>query len=322
VLFPQREYSRSWREAFWPSLSVGVVTVAAVALVARLLAGRISRVTSRLGDDVLRMAGGDFTSAEVDGVNDEIRDLAVSVNRMAEMLAAYEQQVRRTEQMRTAALLGAGLAHEMRNAATGRRMAIDLHAENCAANGAAESLQVARRQLQLMETQLQRFLRAGKPVADAPAQSFDLTPVVEDALALVRPAAKHVGAEIRWTPPAAEIVIRADREALGQVVLNLLLNAVEAVQRAPHGAPRSIRASLAAADGSAELLVADTGPGPAAAMAYKLFDPFVTSKPEGVGLGLAVAREIVEACRGTIQWNRSENETQFGVVIPLEKTSA
>ena len=127
-----------------------------------------------------------------------------------------------------------------------------------AANGAAESLQVAKRQLQLMETQLQRFLRAGKPVADGPARSFDLTPVVEDVLALVRPAAKHVGAEIRWTPPAGEVVVRADREALAQVVLNLLLNAVEAVQKTPHGTPRSIRASLSGVNARASATFSST----------------------------------------------------------------
>jgi signal transduction histidine kinase len=318
VLFPGREYSRNWREALWPSLTVGVVTVAAVALVARLLAGRIGRVTSRLGGEVLRMAGGDFTAAHIAGVDDEIRDLAVSVNRMAEMLAAYEQEVRRTEQMRTAALLGAGLAHEMRNAATGCRMALDLHAEHCTGNGAAESLEVAKRQLQLMETQLQRFLRAGKPTAGAPAQWFDLRSLVEEMLALVRPAAKHAGAEVHWTAPAAEVAVLADREALGQVALNLLLNAVEAVQKAPRDAPRRIRATLQSTDGNAELLIADTGPGPAVGEA--IFDPFVTSKPEGVGLGLAVAREIIAAHQGAIHWSRTPSETEFRVRIPVAGT--
>src|SRR6185369_12928271 len=91
----------------------------------------ISRATVRLGGEMLRIARGDFTEAPLPGIDDEIRDLSVAVNRTARMLADYQEEVKRTEQMRTVAMLGAGLAHEMRNAATGCRMALDIHAEHC-----------------------------------------------------------------------------------------------------------------------------------------------------------------------------------------------
>ena len=318
VLFPEAEYRRTWREAFLPPLVVGAVTIAAVAVVARVLGRRISRAASRLGEDVLRMARGDFAPAALPETDDEIRELSIAVNRTAEMLAEYEQQVRRTEQMRTVALLGAGLAHEMRNAATGCRMALDLHAEICDGSNEDESLSVAKRQLRLMESQLQRFLRAGKENAAEIHREIDLTRLIDELLQLVRPAARHAGVELQWERSGACASVVGDDEALGQVVLNLLLNAIEAVQQPGGMTPREVKAELRSTDGElAEFVVSDNGPGPQSAIAGSLFDPFVTTKPEGVGLGLAVARQVVESHRGTIDWARAGGVTRFRVEIPL-----
>ena len=306
VLFPVSEYRRTWREAFMPPLVVGLVTIAMVAVVARLIGNRLSRATAQLESDVLRIARGDFAPAALPTTDDEIKDLSRAVNQTAEMLADYEQQVRRTEQMRTVSLLGAGLAHEMRNAATGCRMALDLHAEKCSAENDAESLFVAKRQLRLMESQLQRFLRAGKPLDDSEKREISLPALVDDLVTLA------------WTPPPHDILVLADQEALGQVVLNLLINAVEAVQQNGDDMRRAIDVSLRKIDDStAEFVVSDTGPGPKHSLESALFNPFVTSKAEGVGLGLAVAREVIEAHHGSIDWSRTDEMTRFRVVIPV-----
>ena len=317
VLFPVSEYRRTWREAFVPPLVVGVIAVAAVAIVARMIAGRLSRATARLEGDVLRIAKGDFTPAELPTTDDEIRDLSLAVNQTAVMLADYELQVRRTEQMRTVSLLGAGLAHEMRNAATGCRMALDLHAEQCGSRHDGESLSVAKRQLRLMESQLQRFLRAGKPLDDSVKQLVSFSEVVDDSLSLVRPSARHARVELTWAPPESDAIVHADREALGQVVLNLLINAIEAVQQTGDDERRTVDVSLRGSDGQAEFVVEDSGPGPSESLRQELFTPFISSKAEGVGLGLAVAREAVAAHQGTIDWFRIGEITKFRVVIPL-----
>ena len=133
------------------------------------------------------------------------------------MLADYEQQVRRTEQMRTVARLGASLAHEMRNAATGCRMAVDLHAEECPAAADDESLAVARRQLRLMENQLQRFLQVGRQPTEVVRGEVDLARVVDDLLPLVRPAVRHAKVELDWRPADEELFVLGDEDALSQV---------------------------------------------------------------------------------------------------------
>lgn len=319
VLFPKDEYLRSWRAAFAPPLVVGVIAVAAAAAAARVLAGRISRATSRLGDEVLRLARGDFGPVELPATDDEIRDLASAVNRTAQMLADYEQEVRRTEQMRTVARLGASLAHEMRNAATGCRMAVDLHADACPGGHDDESLAVARRQLKLIESQLQRFLQIGRRPAEIIRCEVDFARLVDNLLPLVRPAANHAKVELDWRLVEDGIVIHGDKDGLGQVALNLILNAIEAVQQHPgdRSATRRVTVELRRSEtDDAELVVSDTGPGPAAASGTSIFEPFVTSKAEGAGLGLAVAKQVVEAHDGAISWSREGGVTRFRVTLP------
>jgi signal transduction histidine kinase len=316
VLFPRDEYNRNIRQAYLPPLLVGLAAVAAIAVVARLLAGRISRATAKLGNEVQRLARGDFGPVELPAVDDEIRDLAGAVNRTAEMLADYEQQIRRTEQMRTVGQLGASLAHELRNAATGCRMAVDLHIESCCCGSDNESMVVAQRQLKLMETQLQRFLRIGRSEAEPVHRRVALAQLIEDLLPLVRPAARHAGVSLQWQADDRQIFVSGDAEGLYQAALNLVLNAVEAAQLPAAGAERRVLIQLTSDGDHAELSVTDTGPGPATATATGMFDPFVTSKAEGAGLGLAVVRQVAEAHGGTIAWSRDDGVTEFRLRLP------
>jgi signal transduction histidine kinase len=208
------------------------------------------------------------------------------------------------------------LAHQLRNAATGGRMAIELHQRQCAAQP-GESLEVALRQLRLMESYLQRFLDLGR---DRPMvlETISLPAVVADALSLVRPACAHVGIDLAYREPGVPLLIRGDAEALRQLVVNLVLNAVEAVGQ-QHG-PARITVQTCSDDGRACLHVRDTGPGPAAEVAARLFEPFVSGKPEGTGLGLYVARRVAEAHRGSITWQRLDGETRFTVILPPAPT--
>jgi signal transduction histidine kinase len=317
VLFPESEYRRNWREAFLPPLAIGAALLTAVVFVASLLARRISRATSQLSGEMLRIARGDFTEAPLPEIDDEIRDLSLAVNRTARMLADYHEEVKHSEQMRTVAMLGAGLAHEMRNAATGCRMALDLHAEHCDAHDGEESLAVAKRQLRLMEAQLQRFMRTGKPSSDATKKQVNVARLAADLLPLVDPAARHARIELKLTNSERPLAIIADEEAIGQVILNLLLNGIEAVQHSSRFVERRVEIEVTSSDDHAELCISDTGDGPSNASSDSIFEPFVTSKPEGVGLGLTMARQVVEAHDGEISWQRRHGRTEFRVALPL-----
>ena len=237
VLFPQDEYRKAWRQAFVPSFIVGAATslrACGCGMRAGESHGPGDCAAARRKCCELRAAI--FAKFRLPTIDDEIRDLSAAVNRTAEMLAEYEQQVRRSEQMRTLTMLGASIAHQLRNAVTGCRMAIDLHAADCQATDSRECLEVAQRQLRLMESQLQRFLRVGKRPTEMVKRDVDLGDLVEELLPLVRPAAEHAGVALDCRISTEHLNVRGDEEALSQVVLNLLLNAVEAAQQ--HGLER------------------------------------------------------------------------------------
>ena len=237
VLYPEDRWSAVMRQAAYPAFTTGAVATVAIVLVTTVLAHRFVRPIRQLGDRAAAIARGDFRPTAVWRHDDEIRDLAVSINRMSEQLGQYEVQVRRHEQLRTLDQLGAGMAHQLRNAATGGRMAIELHRRECDAGPSSESLDVALRQLRLMESYLQRFMALGRDAAMA-AEIVCLATVVEDALSLVRPTCVHAGIELEYLPPVEPLHVRGDPEALRQLTVNLAINAVEAAGRQNSGRPR------------------------------------------------------------------------------------
>ena len=147
-------------------------------------------------------------------------------------------------------------------------------------------------------------------------ESVSLPAVVADALALVRPTCVHVGIDLAYQRPSEPLFVRGDAEALHQLVINLVLNAVAAVNSSCCAAKIIVELERWNND-CAALHVRDTGPGPAAEVADRLFEPFVSGKCEGTGLGLYVARQVAEDHQGSISWQRLDGETCFSVLLPL-----
>ena len=103
-----------------------------------------------------------------------------------------------------------------------------------------------------------------------------------------------------------------DHGQLGDLFANLIGNAVDAV-----GGGGEVAVTLQSTGQTVTAEVADTGPGPSPEVAARLFEPFVTGKPEGIGLGLAVARHAAEAQGGAISWRRADGRTVFRVELPV-----
>ena len=171
----------------------------------------------------------------------------------------------------------------------------------------------------LIEGRLKQYLSVGKGASDGMIENVDLTQTVRDALDLTAAAARHAGAGVLSQLPTSECLVRGVPEDLTHSVVNLLLNAIEAAakRQALAGKPASVRIELRRSDESATLEVLDSGSGPDAGVASRVFEPFASNKPEGVGLGLAVVRSTVEAGGGAVAWDRVGGETRFVVQMPL-----
>jgi two-component system sensor kinase FixL len=145
----------------------------------------------------------------------------------------------------------------------------------------------------------------------------NLNKLVEEALALALVGARQRGVraslELDHTLPP----VLVDHVQIQQVVLNLVRNAVEAMEQNER---RELRIGTRAVpeQGTVEIIVADTGPGIAPELADRLFQPFVTTKATGMGLGLSICREIVEAHHGRLTTApASSGGTVFRVTLPI-----
>ncbi len=157
---------------------------------------------------------------------------------------------------------------------------------------------------------LRQFARKGQPER----RPENLNTLVEEALALALVGARQAGVRVvvdldRSLPAAA-----VDGVQIQQVVLNLVRNAVEAMEAIDR---RELRVTTRSSGGRIEILVADSGPGIAPEIAERLFQPFATTKRSGMGLGLSISREIVEAHDGELSAAPGpDGGTVFRVVLP------
>jgi len=143
-----------------------------------------------------------------------------------------------------------------------------------------------------------RHLRDFVARGESERQVERLTTIIEEASSLALVGAREADVRVSYElDPAAELVL-TDRIQIQQVLLNLMRNAVEAMQGAPRRELRVVTRTRA--DGMAEVSVKDTGPGLAPEISAQLFQPFVTTKKQGMGVGLSICRTIVESHGGHI----------------------
>jgi signal transduction histidine kinase len=297
-----------------PPLMLGVFALLFVVAISLLVAARVTRPIRKLREHVQRIAGGDFEPSLLPVRNDELRDLTASVNEMANQLDVAAQAVQRADRLALLGQLSGGLAHQLRNSVTGARMAVQLHQRHCSED--QESLVVALRQLTMTEDQLQQFLTVGQPQPLA-RKVADLHETLAQVVELVGPACVHRRVRLDYKPGTAPLLLFADHTRLRQLFLNLVLNGMEAA--GPDGWVR-----IEVGEQSSDVIrvgICDSGSGPPAEVADRLFEPFTTGKPEGVGLGLAVADRIAELHGGKIQFLRDKC-TVMEVTLPkLDETN-
>jgi signal transduction histidine kinase len=308
ILYPEAAWSRARWEASLPILALGILSLIPMAAVTGAVAHRLGVRLRTVEGKVAAIAGGDLRELDEQNRGDEVDDLIRSVNRMASQLRQMRETIRRTERAGVLAQLAAGLAHQLRNAATGARMAVQLHARRCQSPESDGSLAVALRQLALSEEQIKSLLTMGNSPGLV-SNSLDIGGLIEEVVSLVEPTWKHFGVHFEQTFDRS-IRLQGDGDRLRASLLNLIQNAIEAA------GPGGNVAIVVVEEGEfVRFEVTDDGPGPPLELASTLFEPFVTGKPEGVGLGLSLAYRVAFDHGGGLSWKRVENRTIFTLKV-------
>jgi two-component system sensor histidine kinase HydH len=198
---------------------------------------------------------------------------------------ALEQQ--RRQSLESLGLLAAGLAHEIKNPLGSIRGWAQLLHEGAAGPEDRERTALMLGELDRVGERLEEFLGFARKRRLA-AGSVDLRAVAHKTATLLQPDAEAAGIDLRVVAPSGPVEVRGDEVQLGELVLNLALNAVDACE--PGG---SIRLELTSGSPPA-LEVIDDGRGIRAEDLDRLFDPYFTTKKRGSGLGLPISRRIAE----------------------------
>jgi signal transduction histidine kinase len=275
------------------------------------------RVPETGAAEVARLAGA-FNAmaaqlrAERLALETRLRDL----ERATEELRAAERQVIHGEKLASVGRLAAGVAHEIGNPLAAILGLLELLKEgDLDATRRAEFLGRVQRETERIHYIIRDLLAFARqePVHDTPGQTADLREVVHDAVNLVRPQKESRDVTIEVRIPDGLGRVAGPQPRLTQVVLNLLLNALDAIE----GKGRIvIEASRVVDADEVVLVVSDDGPGFPPELRDQLFEPFTTTKPagKGTGLGLAVCHALVTAMGGTI---RALDTTEGGARIEV-----
>jgi len=247
------------------------------------------------------------------GIYNDLREKLASEEKLAEARA----QVLQSEKLASLGRLAAGVAHEINNPLTG----IALYAGLLREDVDADDPQAASLDNILEDTarcqKIVKNLLAYSRQASPGRQTFSLTRCVEESLGLIRDQKMFFQVEIHKVFSSEDLWIRGDRKQLDQVVINLIMNALDAMD---HQGTLTLRTGVSADGSSGFLEVEDTGTGISPELMQKVFEPFFTTKEfgKGTGLGLSTAYGIVSEHGGTLRVERtSESGTTFRMELPL-----
>lgn len=241
------------------------------------------------------------------------REAAESLQTANRQLTQSQEEVRRADRLAALGQIAAGLAHELRNPLAAIKGSLEiLRGRAQEGTPEAEFTALAEVELSRLDTLLTDFLAYARP-REPQFTASPLDDVIEHVVALLRPTADRGRVKLEMEQPRTPRLVRADREQIGQVMFNVVVNAIQAT---PEGG--TVRVTQREADGSLAIDVIDQGPGIPPEKAGEVFEPFFTTRSRGTGLGLPIAQRIVVAHHGRIELTGADGGgTRCSVILPL-----
>jgi two-component system, NtrC family, sensor histidine kinase HydH len=244
----------------------------------------------------------------------KIEETARKLSEVYAQLQSSFEQLRRADRLTALGELSAGLAHEIRNPLGSIEGALQiLRRPNLTEESKQEFGKMAAEEIGRLKGLLTHFLQFARP--PAPQRSLaEMGELLDAVRRLADETAKMTGARVSVELGPGLPAISIDPDQIKQVLLNLVLNAIQAT---PHGGEVVLRAGLQ--DGNVKLEVQDEGVGIAEQDLQKIFDPFFTTRQGGTGLGLSIAHQIVVQHGGRIEVKRNATRGMtFCAILPVQ----
>lgn len=309
---------------------IAVAAAGAVAICAAMLlvvAVLVQRPLVELQEKIAHLRDGDLSvSVGFAGRNDEIGDLGRNFNDMVRQLRESREEIQRlhrtqmsrAEHLATLGELAAGLAHEIRNPLAGIAGVIEIIGrdlpEGSAGRDVLKEVQQEVLHIKRILSDLLDYARPRKPEF----RLANLNETAAHAVHLARQQTLSRPVEILLESSPQMPPVEHDPGQMQQVLVNLLLNALQAIE-----GPGQVKVQVVSHDEQALVSVADTGRGIATEHLPNIFRPFFTTKGHGTGLGLSLAKRIIEDHGGRIQVTSSLGQgTQFTLYLPLRAGAA
>jgi len=237
------------------------------------------------------------------------------VEHRAQTTVVHERRQLEGRHTRSIEQLSASLAHEIRNPITAARSLVAQMGEDPSRPENVEYARVALEELDRVERSISHLLRFARD-EEIEAREVSLEEIVDSALETFRERIARAGVAVVRDLAEADTV-HADPEKLRRVVINLVGNALDALEEAQVPSPRvEIACGANLARTEVWLRVRDNGPGIPKAALERLFSPFHTTKPKGTGLGLAISKKIAEAHGGTLEARSVGQGAELLMVLP------
>jgi two-component system sensor histidine kinase AtoS len=299
------------------ALATGLATSLAVLWLATRFSRRLAEPLRRLADTARQIAAGSTRQRVGMLPGAEADEVGHAFNEMLDALARAQEKVVHSASLAAIGELSVSVVHEMRNPLSSIKLNLQALRNKVAGDpDYAELADIAGRQASRLERMLSELLQFGKPLELRPA-AVTFAELADSAIGILDASARERGVTLRRDDETGDRPLHVDREHLGRAIENLVRNAMEA---SPAGGTVWIEGRVA--DGRAPMLeirVRDGGNGIPERVRQHLFQPFVTTREQGTGLGLANVKKVAELHDGNVQGaNLPGGGALFVIAIPLQ----
>jgi two-component system C4-dicarboxylate transport sensor histidine kinase DctB len=301
---------------------VALLSVALIAGLTGVLLRRRQRARARAAEEEAARAELerqiDLRTIELRTANDRLSHEIDERRRLEKNRQDLQDELIQANKLATLGQIAAGVAHEINQPVA----AIRTHADTAGVYLQRRDADAAARQLNRIGELTERVgaitdeLRAFSRKTRSGPVAVSVEAAIDGALMLAGARLRERGVTLERTPGQPDLMVKAERNRLEQVVLNLLQNAIEAVEGV--SSPR-ISIAIETKGRKVVVSVADNGPGLSEAVRDRLFTPFTTDKADGLGLGLVISRDIVAGFGGELVHEDGASGATFSIILPGAK---